>query len=63
MQNVLITDDSILYWISIKTLLKRFDVQIDDALGGKDCLATMSKTGYSIYFLDLLLPQVRVIEV
>ena len=60
---VLIVDDTAVNRMVVKELLKRTEVIVDEAPGGKECIEMASKTPYDLILLDYRMPEMDGIEV
>ena len=60
---ILIVDDTAVNRMVVKELLKRTEVIVDEASGGKECIEMASKTKYDLILLDYRMPEMDGIEV
>ena len=60
--NMLIVDDNSMNLSVIKSLLKRTEIQVDTANGGKKCLELAAGKKYDIILLDHMMPELDGVE-
>lgn len=54
---VLVVDDNVMNRVVVKGLLKRTLVQVDEAVGGRECLKKTENTYYDVILLDHMMPE------
>ena len=59
---ILVVDDNRLNLKVMKGLLKRNEVQTEEAMSGKECLALVQQNAYDLIFLDHMMPEMDGIE-
>ena len=61
-KRILVVDDNKLNIKIAKNLLKKFDVVVDEAISGKECLERVNEHNYSLIFMDEMMPEMSGIE-
>lgn len=61
-KKILVVDDNELNIKVATALLKKYYVEVDSALSGKDCLEKVKETKYDLIFLDDMMPIMSGIE-
>lgn len=56
-KRILVVDDNKLNIKIAKNLLKQFDVPVDDAISGKECLERVKEHNYALIFMDEMMPE------
>lgn len=54
---ILVVDDNLMNLKVIKSLLKQYEVQVQEAQSGADCIALLEKEKYDMVFLDHMMPE------
>ncbi|MBP3799459.1 MAG: response regulator, partial [Bacilli bacterium] len=61
-KRILVVDDNKLNIKIARNLLKKFDVVVDEAISGKECLERVNEHNYSLIFMDEMMPEMSGIE-
>jgi len=59
---VLVVDDNLMNLKVIKSLLKQYEVQVQEAQSGKECIALLEQESYDLIFLDHMMPDLDGVE-
>lgn len=59
---ILVVDDNVMNRVVVKGLLKRTLVQVDEAVGGRECLKKTENAHYDIILLDHMMPEMDGIQ-
>ena len=59
---ILVVDDTLINMVVVKNLLKKTEIQIDEADSGLECLKKTSESKYDLIFLDFRMPGMDGIE-
>ena len=59
---ILVVDDNAINIKVFLGLLKKYGMQIDTAMSGKECIALMEENTYNIVFMDYLMPEMDGVE-
>lgn len=59
---ILVVDDNLMNLKVIKSLLKKYQAQVQEAQSGADCIALLEKEKYDLVFLDHMMPQMDGVE-
>ena len=59
---ILVVDDNAINIKVFLGLLKKYGMQIDTAMSGKECIALMEENTYNIIFMDYLMPEMDGVE-
>ena len=61
-KRILVVDDNKLNIKIARNLLKKFDVPVDEAISGKECLERVKEHNYALIFMDEMMPEMSGIE-